>query len=90
MSEIDDIREQNIEELAAEEDADAAGEDAPNEPFYLDGAEELNQAAQNYDVVLTDFYADWCGRCQMLEAIVETIAADIDAAVAKVDVDTNQ
>jgi thioredoxin 1 len=90
MSEIDDIREQKMEELAAEGDADAAGEDAPNEPFYVDGAEELNQAAQDYDVVLTDFYADWCGPCQMLEPIVETIAAETDAAVAKVDVDANQ
>ncbi|MCL7419076.1 MAG: thioredoxin, partial [Halalkalicoccus sp.] len=43
-----------------------------------------------YDVVLTDFYADWCGPCQMLEPIIETIAAESDAAVAKVNIDANQ
>jgi thioredoxin 1 len=88
MSEIDDIRERKIEELTAEEDAEA--EAAPNEPFYVDGTEELTQAVEEYDVVLTDFYADWCGPCQMLEPIVEKIAAETDAAVAKVDVDVNQ
>ena len=43
-----------------------------------------------YDVVLVDFYADWCGPCKMLEPTVEAIARKTDAAVAKVDVDQHQ
>jgi thioredoxin 1 len=85
MSEIDDIRERKADELSSEK-ATAT----PTEPVHVNGAEELNQAAEDYDVVLTDFHADWCGPCQMLEPIVETIAAETDAAVAKVDVDANQ
>ena len=40
--------------------------------------------------MLADFYADWCGPCQMLEPVVESVAADTDATVATVDVDANQ
>ncbi|ELZ52650.1 thioredoxin [Halorubrum hochstenium ATCC 700873] len=61
-----------------------------NEPLYVDGEAELDEVVAESDVVLTDFYADWCGPCQMLEPVVENLAADTDAAVAKVDVDANQ
>ncbi|NLV08956.1 thioredoxin (plasmid) [Halomicrobium sp. HM KBTZ05] len=63
---------------------------APTEPVHVDGQPELDDAVADYDVVLADFYADWCGPCQMLEPVVETLAAETDAAVAKVDVDENQ
>jgi thioredoxin 1 len=61
-----------------------------NDPIQVDSSNELNALVSEHDVVLTDFYADWCGPCQMLEPVVETIAAETDATVAKVDVDANQ
>ncbi|MDT3436048.1 thioredoxin [Haloarcula sp. 1CSR25-25] len=64
--------------------------DTTNEPIHVDGADHLDDIVGKHDVVLVDFYADWCGPCQMLEPIVETIAAETDAVVAKVDVDANQ
>jgi thioredoxin 1 len=64
--------------------------DTPTEPIYVDGEDGLDEIVAENDVVLTDFYADWCGPCQMLEPIVESLAEDTDAAVAKVDVDANQ
>jgi thioredoxin 1 len=67
-----------------------AGADTTNEPLYIDGEAKLDEIVAENDVVLTDFYADWCGPCQMLEPIVETLAAETDATVAKVDVDANQ
>ncbi|SNZ17964.1 thioredoxin [Natronoarchaeum philippinense] len=63
---------------------------ALDEPLHVDGQSDLDAVVSDNDVVLVDFYADWCGPCQMLEPVVESIASDTDAAVAKVDVDANQ
>ncbi|NHN42860.1 thioredoxin [Halorubellus sp. JP-L1] len=67
-----------------------AGTATANEPRHVDGESQLDVLVAENDVVLVDFYADWCGPCQMLEPVVETLAADTDATVAKVDVDANQ
>jgi len=68
----------------------ATNTDAPMEPIYVDAQSDLDDAVDKYDVVLADFYADWCGPCKMLEPIVERLAAETGAAIAKVDVDANQ
>jgi thioredoxin 1 len=74
----------------AVDSAPKAGSDTTSEPIHIDGKADLDDVVANHDVVLADFYADWCGPCQMLEPVVETIAAETAAAVAKVDVDANQ
>jgi thioredoxin 1 len=98
-AELAEIREQKLEQLqekAAEgrlgdgDDPDAGGDSTPTVPQSVDGAAGLDSLLDGHDVVLADFYADWCGPCKMLEPVVETIAAETDAAVAKVDVDANQ
>jgi thioredoxin 1 len=63
---------------------------APSEPVHIGNTNELNDLVSEQDVVLTDFYADWCGPCQMIAPIVDRLASETDAAVAKVDVDANQ
>jgi thioredoxin 1 len=63
---------------------------SPDEPVAVDGQSDLDGLVAEQDVVLADFYADWCGPCTMLEPVVETLAAETTAAVAKVDVDANQ
>ncbi|WP_123538439.1 thioredoxin [Halosimplex salinum] len=89
---IEEIRRQKLEELRSRETdrADESEPRSPSEPISVDGTEELTETVTEHDVVLADFYADWCGPCQMLEPVVETVAAETDATVAKVDVDANQ
>ena len=65
-------------------------ESVPTEPIALDDAAALDKHVADYDVVLVDFYADWCGPCQMMEPAVETVAEETGAAVLKVDVDRFQ
>lgn len=59
---------------------------------------EVKITDQNFDEiisssqkpVLIDFYADWCGPCQMLSPIVSEIAEERDdIIVGKVNVDEN-
>ncbi|ELZ84237.1 thioredoxin [Haloferax larsenii] len=93
--EIEEIRQQKRAQLESEIRGDGAGtveeaSEPPSEPMYVNGVSELNDTVSKYDVVLVDFYADWCGPCKMLEPTVEQLAANTDAAIVKVDVDKNQ
>jgi thioredoxin 1 len=94
MSESDDIdaiRERKRRELQQRADGQstsvASSPATPTEPVHVDSKAELTQLAADHQVVLADFYADWCGPCQMLEPTVREIAQNTPAAVAKVDVD---
>lgn len=51
----------------------------------------LDQAAKDNQPVFVDFYADWCGPCQMAAPIVDKLAGEYagKAVVAKVNVDEN-
>lgn len=63
---------------------------SPAEPISIRGNDHLQTVVNDHDVVLVDCYADWCGPCQMLEPTVKALAAETDAAVAKVDIDAHQ
>ena len=38
--------------------------------------------------VLVDFYADWCGPCQMLSPVIEQLERETGIKVIKIDVDS--
>ncbi len=50
------------------------------------------QIEQHQGLAMVDFWATWCGPCQMVAPIVEQIAREYDGKVkvAKLDVDENQ
>jgi len=91
--ELEEIRRKKLNELRDTGEAGSNDGSEParaSEPISVDSKPELTDTAAEHDVLLVDFYADWCGPCQMLEPVVETIAAETAATVAKVDVDANQ
>ena len=46
------------------------------------------EVLKSSELVLVDFYADWCGPCQMLAPILEDISdSDIGVKVCKVNTD---
>lgn len=45
----------------------------------------------NNDVVLVDFFANWCGPCKMLSPVLNDIASErSNVKIVKVDVDKNE
>jgi thioredoxin len=49
------------------------------------------EAEQNPNIVLLDFYADWCGPCKLMAPILESVSNEnyANLTVAKLNVDDN-
>lgn len=99
VDELERIRQQKREELkqrrSTEGSPESSGgsiesEETPTSPIEIESQSHLQEVTSTHDIVLVDCYADWCGPCQMMEPTIESLAAESDAAVAKIDVDRHQ
>ena len=54
--------------------------------------EQFASTIEGNDIVLVDFWAEWCGPCKKLSPIIEEIAGEYGdrAVVASVDVDAER
>jgi len=76
--------------MTADAQSGSTADSATDEPVYIESEDHLNSVVADGGVVLVDFYADWCGPCKMIEPVLETLADETSATVAKVDVDSLQ
>ena len=86
----EDLRRQLEGDGQVDTDGSDGNSRGPAEPVHVTGPDHLDELVADGGVVLVDFYADWCGPCKMLEPVVERLAAETTATVAKVDVDSQQ
>ncbi len=86
---LEEIRQEKIESLK-ESDGTDESTSSRSAPIHVEDQAHLQELVGEGGVVLVDFYADWCGPCKMLEPTLETLAAETEASVAKVDVDEHQ
>lgn len=58
----------------------------------INNKNELDLLLNGNTPVLLDFYADWCGPCQILLPIVDSLAEKHkdDFVIAKINIDKNQ
>ena len=61
-------------------------------PVHVTDDVFTDEIEQHDGVAIVDFWATWCGPCQIIAPIIEQLAEDYDGRVkvAKLDVDSNQ
>ncbi len=53
---------------------------------HIESISEFNNEIAN-GTVLVDFYADWCGPCQMLAPLLEELSKQSEVKILKINVD---
>jgi thioredoxin 1 len=49
----------------------------------------INDAIKDNDLILVDFWAEWCGPCQKVSPILDEIANETGLLIGKLNIDEN-
>ena len=60
------------------------------EPHVIEDEAAFERVIQTEELVLADFYADWCAPCVVVGDFVETVAEETLVTVLKIDVEVHQ
>lgn len=65
---------------------------AGTHPVHVTDSEFDSEIGKHKGLAMVDFWATWCGPCQIIAPVVEQIADEYEGKVkvAKLDVDSNQ
>lgn len=86
---LERIRAEKRERLRERIEREQQGTESPDDPVTVESQAQFGEVLDAHDLVLVDFYADWCGPCKMLAPILEELAGETPAAIAKVDTDAH-
>jgi thioredoxin 1 len=53
------------------------------------GDDDIETVLEEGGVTLVEFYTEWCGTCDQMEPVLETLADDTDATILTVDIESN-
>ena len=53
---------------------------------HLENANDFEKEVQG-ELVIVDFYADWCGPCQMLAPVLEQLDGELPVKIVKINTD---
>lgn len=56
----------------------------------VDSSNFSSEVLNASEVVLVDFYADWCGPCKMMGSVIDAAADTLPCKVVKLNVDNSQ
>jgi len=83
MDELERIRQEKMQKLMNEQHM-------PQQPIIVSDS-DFEETLKKYDVVVVDFWAEWCMPCKLIapsvKALAETMAGDV--VFAKLNVDEN-
>jgi thioredoxin 1 len=62
-------------------------DDTAPEAEHIDSVDAFDRLLSEKERVLVDFYAEWCGPCNIMAPTVDEFAAETGAEVVKIDVE---